>query len=91
LNPQTDELLPNGNDWNTIAKELLGQSSTVKDIRSVDSILNYMKKLPNYEELIAGARETLGKQGIELPKNEALESYQPGSIGWMRQIIDIVK
>jgi hypothetical protein len=91
LNPQTDELLPNGNDWNTIAKELLGQSSTVKDIRSVDSILNYIKKLPNYEELIAGARETLGKQGIELPKNEALESYQPGSIGWMRQIIDIVK
>jgi hypothetical protein len=91
LNSQTDELLPNGNDWNTIAKELLGQTATVKDIRSVDSILNYIKKLPNYEELVASARETLGRSGIELPKANQLESYQPGSIGWMRQIIDLVK
>lgn len=91
LNPQTDELLPNGNDWNQIAKELLGQTATVKDIRSVDAILTYIKKLPNYEELIAGARETLGKQGIELPKNEAFESYQPGSIGWMRRMINLTK
>jgi hypothetical protein len=91
LNPQTDELLPNGNDWNQIAKELLGQTATVKDIRSVDAILTYIKKLPNYEELIAGARETLGKQGIELPKNETFESYQPGSIGWMRRMINLTK
>jgi hypothetical protein len=91
LNPQTDELLPNGNDWNQIAKELLGQTATVKDIRSVDAILNYIKKLPNYEELVAGARETLGRQGIELPKANQIESYQPGSIGWMRQLIEIVK
>jgi hypothetical protein len=83
--------MPNGNDWNQIAKELLGQTATVKDIKSVDSILNYIKKLPNYEELVSAARETLGKQGIELPKNEAFESFQPGSIGWMRRIIDIVK
>lgn len=91
LNAQTDELMPNGNDWNQIAKDLLGQTATVKDIKSVDSILNYIKKLPNYEELVSAARETLGKQGIELPKNEAFESFQPGSIGWMRRIIDIVK
>jgi hypothetical protein len=91
LNPQTDELLPNGNDWNQIAKELLGQTATIKDIKSVDTVLNYIKKLPNYEELVAGARETLGKQGIELPKANQVESYQPGTIGWMRQLIDIVK
>jgi hypothetical protein len=47
--------------------------------------------LPNYEELVAGARETLGKQGVELPKNEAFESYHPGTIGWMRRMIDIAK
>ena len=91
LNATTDELLPNGNDWNQIAKDLLGQTATTKDIRSVDTILTYIKKLPNYEELVAGARETLGKQGIELPKANQLESYQPGSIGWMRSLIDIVK
>jgi hypothetical protein len=91
LNATTDELLPDGNDWNNIAKQLLGQTATVKDIRSVDAILNYIKKLPNYEELVAGARETLGKQGIELPKANQIESYQPGTIGWMRQLIEIVK
>ena len=91
LNPQTDELLPNGNDWNQIAKELLGQTATTKDIRSVENILNYIKKLPNYEELVAAARETLGRQGIELPKANQVESYHPGTIGWMRQLIDIVK
>jgi hypothetical protein len=26
-----------------------------------------------------------------LPKKEAFESYQPGSIGWMRKMIDITK
>lgn len=91
VDPETAEPLPNGDDWNVIAKQLLGQTATVKDIRSVDTIINYIKKLPNYEELIAAAQETLGRSGIELPKKEALESYQPGTIGWMRQMIEIVK
>jgi len=91
VDPETNEVVPNGDDWNVIAKQLLGQTATVKDIRSVESIINYIKKLPNYEELIAAAQETLGRSGIELPKKEAVESFQPGSIGWMRQMIDIVK
>ena len=57
----------------------------------VDAIITYIKKLPNYEELIAAARETLGRYDIELPKKEAIESFQPGSIGWMRSMIDIIK
>ena len=91
LDPETNEPLPNGDDWNSIAKQLLGQSATVSDIKNVDSIINYIKKLPNYEELIANARETLGRYDIELPKKEAIESYQPGTIGWMRSMIDIIK
>jgi len=91
VDPETNEPLPNGDDWNSISKQLLGQTATVKDIRSVESIINYIKKLPNYEELIAAAQETLGRSGIELPKKEAVESYQPGTIGWMRQMIDIVR
>ena len=90
VDPETNEPLPNGDDWNAIAKQLLGQTATVKDIRSVESIINYIKKLPNYEELISAAQETLGRSGIELPKKEAVESFQPGTIGWMRQMIDLV-
>jgi len=91
VDPETNEPIEGGADWNTIAKKLLGQTATVKDIKSVDGIINYIKKLPNYEELIAAARETLGRYDIELPQKEAFESFQPGSIGWMRQMIDIVK
>ena len=92
LNPQTDELLPNGNDWNQIAKVLLGQTATIKDIRSVDSILDFIKKLPNYEELVAGARETLGKQGISLPENAiSFESKQTGTPAWFRRMMEAVK
>jgi len=77
-------------DGNQIAKMLLGQTATVKDITSVENIINYVKKLPNYEELVADAREAFAKDGLELPKAGQVESFQPGSIGWMRQMIDIV-
>jgi hypothetical protein len=89
VDPDSNEVI--SDDWNIITKELLGQTATVKDIKSVDAIIEYIKKLPNYEELIASARETLGRYDIELPTKEAFESYKPGSIGWMRSIIDLVK
>jgi hypothetical protein len=92
LNATTDELLPNGNDWNQIAKVLLGQTATVKDIKSVDAILNYIKKLPNYEELVKGARDTLGKQGISLPENViSFESAMTGTPAWFRKMMEQVK
>ncbi len=90
VDPETNEPVPGGDDWNTIAKQLLGQTATTKDIRSVENIINYIKKLPNYEELIAAAQETLGRSGIQLPKKEALEHYTPNSPSWMRKIMDIV-
>ena len=77
-------------DPNQIAKLLLGQTATAEIAMSFPKIINFIKKLPNYEELTAEARETLAKQGIELPDHKQVESYQPGSIGWMRQMIDIV-
>jgi hypothetical protein len=91
LHADTNEPLEGGDDWNTITKQLLGQTAQVRDIKSVDAIIAYIMKLPNYDELVAGARETLGRQGIELPKANQVESYQPGTIGWMRQMIEIVK
>jgi hypothetical protein len=91
LHGDTEEPVENGDDWNVISKQLLGQTATVKDIKNVDAILAYVIKLPNYDELVAGARETLGRQGIELPVKEAFESYVPGSNAWMRRMINIVK
>lgn len=90
LHADTNEPLDGGDDWNNIAKKLLGQTAQVKDIKSVDGIIAYIIKLPNYDELVAGARETLGKQGIELPVKEAFESYVPGSNAWMRRMLNIV-
>lgn len=89
MDPATDEVITK--DPNKMAKDLLGQTAGINDIKSVESILAYIKKLPNYEELISAARETLSRQGVELPKNAAVESYQPGTIGWMRKMIDIIK
>lgn len=91
VDPETNEPVPGGDDWNTITKQLLGQTASVKDIKSVDAIINYIKKLPNYEELVAAARETLGRSGVELPQKESLEHYVPNSPAWMRQIMDRVK
>jgi hypothetical protein len=92
VDPETNEPVPNGDDWNVIAKELLGLTATTKDIRSVDTIVNYIKKLPNYEELVAAAKETLGKQGIELPENiVSFESKQTGTPAWFRRMMEAVK
>jgi len=89
VDPETNDVITD--DWNVIAKQLLGQTASVKDIRSVEGIINFIQKLPNYEQLIAAAKETLAKQGVELPAKEAIEVYKPGTIGEMRQIMDLFK
>lgn len=89
VDPETDTTITK--DPNKMAKDLLGQTATSNDMKSVESILNYIKKLPNYEELISAAKETLSKQGVDLPENKKIETFQPGTLGWMRQMIDICK
>lgn len=89
VDPETNEVITK--DPNKMAKDLLGLTATINDIKSVESIISYIKKLPNYEELVASAKETLGKQGVELPENKFIETFQPGSIGWMRQMIEICR
>jgi len=88
IDRETNELVTK--DPNQIAKQLLGQTATPSTLDSVEGIIGYIKKLPNYEELVADARETFEKDGLELPDPKKVESFQPGTIGWMRQMIDIV-
>ena len=78
-------------DQNVIAKNLLGLTATIDDLASTDAIINYIKKLPNYDKLIAEAREYLESEGITVPRSGVIETFQPGTIGWMRQLIDICK
>lgn len=78
-------------DGNEIAKKLLGQTATVKDLQDPEAVIDYIIKLPNYEELVADARETLGREGIKLPQAGKVESFTPGSGAWFRKMIEVVK
>lgn len=83
---QSKEFNVESSDYNQIAKDLLGLTATEKDTETVESILNYIKKLPKYEELVKEARE----QGLDIPCVEPIEKFQTGSIGWMRRMIDLI-
>lgn len=62
-----------------IAQKLLG--GTAQDMASVETILNKIKDLPDYEKLVADARETLGRENVTLPESSPL----PGTGAWYRQ------
>ena len=59
---ETDK--PISKDPDEIAKILVG--GTEKDLASVESIVSKLKSDPDYEKLIADARETLAKEGLNL-------------------------
>ena len=59
---ETDK--PISKDPDEIARLLVG--GTEKDLVSVESIVNKLKSDPDYEKLIADARETLAKEGLNL-------------------------
>jgi hypothetical protein len=89
MNRETNEVITK--EPNEIAKKLLGQTATPKDLQDPEAIIDYIIKLPNYEELVADARETLGKEGVQLPKAGQVESFQPGTGAWFRRMIEITK
>jgi hypothetical protein len=53
-------------DPDQIAMYLLGSNATSKDLASVESILRKIKQQPNYQELIAQAKETLASEKLHL-------------------------
>jgi hypothetical protein len=89
VDPTTGEPVAGGDDWPTIAKQLLGPGASVADIRSVPTIINFIKSSPSYEQLVAAARETLGKQGVTLPDAVA-ESRNDGGADWFRRLMNSV-
>lgn len=89
VNRETNEVITK--DPNEIAKKVLGLSATAKNLEDPEAILDYVSKLPNYEELIADARETLSKEGVELPRPAQIESYQTGTPAWFRKMMEATK
>jgi len=89
MNRETNEVITK--DPNEIAKKLLGQTASPKDLIDPESIIDYIIKLPNYEDLIGKARTDLEKEGVQLPKAGTVESFQPGTSAWFRKMIEITK
>jgi len=70
-------------DEHQIAKRLLGQMTSEKDLATVESIIDVIIKLPNYEKLIESARDHL-----DLPKQPQLVSHATGTPSWFRRMMD---
>lgn len=81
IDRETNEVITQ--DANEIAKLLVG--GTAKDLESVETILAKIKTRPDYQQLVADARDTLGREGLELP-----ESALPGTANWFRTLSDRV-
>jgi hypothetical protein len=56
----------------------------VAKLNTADDILDAVSKKPNYDQLIAAARETLAKSDIQLPEAAPL----PGTASWFRTYTD---
>jgi hypothetical protein len=56
----------------------------VAKLNTADDILDAVAKRPNYDQLIASARETLAKSDIELPE----AAPAPGTAAWFRNYTD---
>jgi hypothetical protein len=52
-----------------IATKLLGPTGHVEDLDSVETIIGKAKTLPNYEQLIADAKETFARDNLTLPES----------------------
>ena len=61
--------------WDKIAPLLLGKGAKEPDTHTVETMLAFLKKDPNYEELIAPWKETMTKAGKEVPEAKTPTGY----------------
>jgi hypothetical protein len=80
----TNTTIENGKNPATISK-LTG--IPVAKLNTADDILDAVSKRPNYDQLVAAARETLSKSDIQLPEAAPL----PGTAAWFRTHSDKFK
>ena len=62
--------------WDKIAPLLLGKGAKEPDTHTVETMLAFLKKDPNYEQLIAPWKETMAKAGKEVPESKTPTGYK---------------
>lgn len=79
LDRETNEVITQ--DPAEIASKLLNGS--VADLTNVETILNKIKNRPDYEKLVADARDTFSRENLTLPETKVYE----GSAQWFRNFM----
>jgi hypothetical protein len=82
LDRATNELITK--DANEIAVRLLGQGHTPKDLTSVETIIKAVKDRPDFDQLVANAKEDFARDNLVLPESGPL----PGTGAWYRQFVN---
>jgi hypothetical protein len=74
-------------DPTEIAVALLGQGHKAQDLTTVETIIKAIKTRPDFERLVADAKEAFGRENLILPESSPL----PGTGAWFRtwQNLDI--
>jgi hypothetical protein len=74
---------------NVMAKTLLGQMTSDKDLMTMESIVSVITKLYNYDKLVEDARDLLKEEGLDLPQAQTLESHQTGTVEWFKRMMQV--
>jgi len=67
-------------DPKEIAVRLLGQGYAPKDLATVETIIKAVKDRPDFEQLVADAKENFSRDNLVLPESRPL----PGTGAWFR-------
>lgn len=83
INRETNEVI--SQEPNEIAVALLGQGHTAKDLTTVETVIKAIKGRPDFERLVADAKEAFGKENLILPESSPL----PGTGAWFRSFASL--
>jgi hypothetical protein len=72
--------------WDKIAPLLLGKGAKEPDTHTVETMLAFLKKDPNYEELIAPWKETMAKAGKEVPEQIKYNTLEDKQLDRIKQL-----
>jgi hypothetical protein len=72
--------------WDKIAPLLLGKGAKEPDTHTVETMLAFLKKDPNYEQLIAPWKETMAKAGKEVPEQLRYNTLEDKQLDRIKQL-----
>lgn len=81
---QGDKVL--ADTWDKIAPLLLGKGAKEPDTHTVETMLKYLKKDPNYEELIAPWKEAMEKAGKIVPEASGFKTLEDKQLQRIKEL-----